>query len=100
MTIAYKIHIPQTFNDGRAVPTQTIEEFLDKTLELFGGYSFNPMPIVGAWRDNDKDYVEKMFVLEVATDDLAGLTKHVEHMREVLKQECMYFVTLGKVAFV
>ena len=101
-TKAYKVHVPQQYNDGTPVPTALIEEILDQALELFGGYSFNPMPIVGAWREcaSNKNYIEKMYVLEMATCDCARLKEFAEYIRDTLKQECVYVVELGEVNFI
>lgn len=96
---AYKIYIPQQFDDGRAIPTVSIEEFLQRALELFGEYVFNPMPLVVA--TGEQTEFRKAFTLEVVTDgsphDHDIVFKYAEHIKEAFNLQFIRIVEVGKV---
>ena len=99
---AYKIHIPVKFNDGTDVPDVLITKMLDKALDTFGGYTYNPLFMQGAWKDDKtgKVYEERMRSLEIATDCAKDFKAFVKELCKAFDQECMYVVNLGAVEFV
>lgn len=95
----YTIHIPKQFNDGKPIPAITTEEFLTEALRLFGGYTFMPLPMAGAWQDGEEVYIVPMFKMDIATSDYEALKGFVEHMKAVYKQEAMCVVKTGEMSF-
>lgn len=98
----FTIHIPQQFNDGRDIPQQAIDDFLELALDKFGGYTINPLPVLGAWRDPDTGtvYKEPMLQMHIASESDNKVTDYVAQIGGAFKQECMYMVKSGQVEFV
>jgi len=98
----YTIHLPVKYNDGTLVPLERIDRIMEDALAFFGGYSYDPTRIMGAWKDETtgKNYIEDMTRLVLATDNPSLLITFVKGLASKLDQEAMYMVDNGNVSFI
>ncbi len=51
--IEVKIHIPVRANDGAVFTDSHHEAYESQLLQLFGGFTLQPLPYAGGWKDAD-----------------------------------------------
>lgn len=98
----YTVHIPTHDNDGNKISLRDIQGVLNFTLKAFGGYTYDATAVQGAWVDpkTDKQYVEGMTRLTVATQYSKLVQSLAEYIKRQFDQECVYVVKQGTVEFV
>lgn len=88
----YSVHIPCKFNDNTEIPIETLASINQAALTVFGGYTLDAVPRIGAWydKDNDKVYTEPMRVMLIGADRAKQVESFAAHVCRLLKQECVY----------
>lgn len=88
----YTIHIPTVYNDGRVVSAGTLKLLQTMALEKFGGFTFNPGPLLGGWKDQKTGqvYIEPVCQMIIASDDHQSIHDYAHDIGIVLEQITMY----------
>lgn len=99
---SYTVYVPVTLNNGDEVSPETLRNIKDWCLFAFGGYTYNPAPMLGAWRDDDgKCYYDTVNTLTVFTAYEPAIVALAKHIAVTLDQVCVAVVSpIGEVSFV
>jgi hypothetical protein len=73
---------PLAFNDGKPVPRKWFGSAFREVVEQFGGASFEPQPIVGAWRHRGVIYRDRHLRFIVDVPDTAANRRWMHDFKE------------------
>lgn len=76
----YDIYLPLSFNDGRAVPEEVVNEVKARLVKRFGGLTYFPQENEGTWQFGGTTFRDRVVILRALAQDagdarsfLAGL---------------------------
>lgn len=98
-----QILIPIADNEGNAFTTEHFNQWRQRLLDLFGGYTEYPGTVCGGWVDNGTVYTDCSVVYGVAIGGLADgykVIKAAYDAKTLFRQEAMFIRYLGLTEFV
>ena len=85
----YTVLVPQTFNDGSAIPADTLRELREYALRLFGGLTIADT-VTGFWVDNGIEYRDTLTRYIVAASDPADVDMFAQCVCAACEQISVY----------
>jgi hypothetical protein len=90
----YEVLLPLRHNDGRPVAEDKLLQTLKEFELQFGGYTYAPHPLRGAWNENGKHYEDESALVYVDVPDTPANQRWFAELKprlaERFEQESMY----------
>lgn len=83
----YDLYLPLRYNDGRRVEDEKIAGLKRRLTEQFGGYSFFPQKVEGAWKIGNVTFREEMVILRVLAPDAPAAGEFFKRLKEEVKAD-------------
>lgn len=97
----YTIHIPVADNNEVEFPLEVHIGVSVRACKLFSGYTFDNNKVIGEWvNEKGEHFLENMFRLHIASDDIEEVKSFVRELKVIYNQQAMYMVESGDVNFI
>ncbi len=77
----YDVYLPLSYNDGRAIPPEKLNQFKKILLDQFGGFTYFPQENEGVWKFGGAVFRDKVIILRVLSDEPAQTRRFFAELR-------------------